>query len=120
MKFLADENIPRQAILSLRQSGRDVLSVQEISPGMKDIAILELAVRENRILLTFDKDFGHLVFHKKLPAPIGIVLFRFVPQSPSYTIQKIVDFFSQSPIEENHFIVVEDSYIRMVALHEKQ
>ena len=116
MIFLADENIPREAILSLRKMGIDVLSIQELSQGMKDSAVLELAVKENRILLTFDKDFGYLIFQKKLPVPAGVVLFRFTPQSPAYTVQKIIDFIFQYQIEENHFIVVEDAYIRVIPL----
>lgn len=39
------------------------------------------AVREARVLLTFDRDYGSLVYQRRLPAPGGIVYFRFVPSS---------------------------------------
>ncbi|MGH8644726.1 MAG: DUF5615 family PIN-like protein [Gammaproteobacteria bacterium] len=45
--------------------------------------MLARAVRENRILLTFDKDFGEIAWGAGLPASCGIVLFRFPMPSPA-------------------------------------
>jgi hypothetical protein len=58
MRFLANENFPRAAVLALRNSGLDVEWVRTTSPGASDRFVLDWAVRERRILLTFDKDFG--------------------------------------------------------------
>jgi predicted nuclease of predicted toxin-antitoxin system len=33
-------------------------------PGLGDDAVLEKALTESRLLITFDKDFGELVFRK--------------------------------------------------------
>ena len=82
MKFLADENFPRPALLALRNAGNDVRSVAEDCPGSSDEEVADLCAREARVLLTFDKDFGELVFRRGLRAGPAIVLFRVVPQSP--------------------------------------
>jgi hypothetical protein len=37
------------------------LSIQERSPGVDDDTVLQLAVNDNRILITSDKDFGELI-----------------------------------------------------------
>jgi predicted nuclease of predicted toxin-antitoxin system len=44
--------------------------------GSNDEEVLEIAMKEERILITFDKDFGELAFKKGLPAACGIILFR--------------------------------------------
>jgi len=62
MRFLADEGCDFNLVRALREAGHDVLAVCETSPRAGDIGIIELAVREERVLLTEDKDFGQLVF----------------------------------------------------------
>ena len=83
MKFPADENFPRPALLILRDAGNDIRSVAEESPGLSDEEVAALCDRDERVLLTFDKDFGELVFRKGLRAGSAIVLFRLVPESPA-------------------------------------
>ena len=82
MTFLADENFPRPALLVLREAGNDVRSVAEDCPGSSDEYVADLCARDARVLLTFDKDFGELVFRRGLRAGLAIVLFRVVPESP--------------------------------------
>jgi predicted nuclease of predicted toxin-antitoxin system len=76
MRFLANENLPGDAVAALERAGHDIVWVRTAAPGSKDEAILAWAVRESRVLLTFDKDFGELAWRAGLPASSGIVLFR--------------------------------------------
>ena len=55
MRFLANENFPGDAVSALELSGHDVVWIRTAAPGCKDEDILEWAVREGGILLTFDK-----------------------------------------------------------------
>ena len=73
MNFLANENFPLVSIKLLRDAGYNVASVIEETPGAKDHDILECAHVENRIVLTFDRDYGELIYKHKLPAPDGVV-----------------------------------------------
>lgn len=82
MQFLANENFPLDAVEAVRKIGHDVIWIRTDAPGSKDPDILQRAVSEQRILLTFDKDFGELAFHFGLRATCGIVLFR-LPASSS-------------------------------------
>jgi len=59
IKFLADENVPIEAIKALKRKGLDIVSIIEFSPGLNDKEVLDLANRENMILITFDKDFAN-------------------------------------------------------------
>ena len=75
--------------------------------------MLSRAQIENRILLTFDKDFGELAFRTKLPADKGIVLFRITAPSGLIVAQKVVAAISLRDDWAGHFSVVEDDKVRM-------
>ena len=51
MRFLADENIPGDAVAQIEAAGHDIVWVRTVAPGSKDEDILALAVREERIIL---------------------------------------------------------------------
>jgi hypothetical protein len=53
MRFLANENIPGDAVAALVAGGHDVAWIRTVSPGSKDEEVLARAVREERVLLTF-------------------------------------------------------------------
>jgi predicted nuclease of predicted toxin-antitoxin system len=76
IKFLADESCDFLIVRKLRLAEYDVLSVAESFPAASDQQVLEHAVKERRILLTEDKDFGEWVFaHGEKVA--GVILIRF-------------------------------------------
>ncbi len=62
MRFLADESCDFAVVRALRSSGHDVASVAESGPQTEDPDVIAWSVREDRILLTEDKDFGQLVY----------------------------------------------------------
>jgi hypothetical protein len=73
MRLLADENFPGAGATALRRLGHDVSWIGEVMRGASDIAVLDLATRERRIILTFDKDFGELARKSKLPDTCGVI-----------------------------------------------
>jgi len=58
-EVLANENTPKSSVELLRTWGHDVVSVGEKVPGISDREVLELAAREDRVVVTFDSDYGH-------------------------------------------------------------
>ncbi len=81
LRFLADEHFPRPSIRALSAVGHDVADVASESPGIPDERVLERAVREGRLLITFDSDHGRLIYREGGPVPVGVVYFRLVPLS---------------------------------------
>jgi predicted nuclease of predicted toxin-antitoxin system len=53
-----------------------VLAVSEFQQRSVDKELMELALTDDRILLTEDKDFGWLVFAGRVDSP-GVILIRF-------------------------------------------
>jgi predicted nuclease of predicted toxin-antitoxin system len=116
MRILADENFPSDAVTALRTQGHDVSWVRSDEPGISDPQVLARAQAEDRILVTFDKDFGELAFRSGLAASSGIVLFRISVPSSSHIARVAVAALESRTDWAGHFAVVEDDRIRMTPL----
>lgn len=116
MRLLANENFPLDAVEALRANGHDIAWVREDARGSNDEQVLARAQQEDRILVTFDKDFGELAFHTKLPSTSGIILFRISPISSQHISQIAVQAIASRTDWAGHFSVVEDRRIRMTPL----
>lgn len=64
MRFILDVPIGKAVAQWLRELGHDVLEVRDIDPQLTDVDILQIAVRENRVVITVDKDFGELAIRQ--------------------------------------------------------
>lgn len=114
--MLANENFPRDAEDLLRTHGHDVAWVRTDAPGSSDDVVLARAHQEQRVLITFDKDFGELVFAKGQAASQGVVLFRISMPSPGVVATKVAAVLDSRGDWAGHFSVVDDARIRMVPL----
>lgn len=114
LKFIVDECVGLLVAKWLKENGHDVISVISEMKGSKDILILQRALFENRIIITSDKDFGDLVFHKKAQHA-GIILIRLQNSTPKNKI-KILSNLLIRYIDQlaNNFIVVSELNIRIV------
>ena len=115
IKLLADENVPQKTLRVLKRKGIDIKSLLDFSPGLRDEAVTEIANRENRVIVTFDKDFGELIFRKKLKIP-GLVLLRFSPLSPEHVAERIESILSRKIPVENKLVVVREDRVRVTPL----
>ena len=111
VRFLLDVNVGTTVAGFLRTGGFDVLLISEIDPRMSDEAILALAVEQRRVLITIDKDFGDLIFHKNLPHK-GVI--RLEDCKPQLQIRYLNTVFKKHMNEvPNGIIVVEHGTIRV-------
>jgi predicted nuclease of predicted toxin-antitoxin system len=113
MRLLANENFPRAAVEALRANGHDVTWIRTSAPGSRDVDVLAMAVRENRILVTFDKDFGELAWRAKLPAASGIILLRLPMPEPAGVGTMLAARIEERNDWAGHFSVIEPQRIRM-------
>lgn len=113
MRFLADENFPGAAVRAIRQMKHEVAWVLEDSPSALDPVVLQRAIAEDRILLTFDKDFGELARSFGLPPSSGIILFRLPMPSALMHGQSIAEIVCGRDDWAGFFSVVEPARIRM-------
>jgi predicted nuclease of predicted toxin-antitoxin system len=117
MRFLAHENIPGVAVSAPSAGGHDIAWVRNIAPGIPDSDVLAWAVRENRILLTFDKDFGDLARNATLPASCGVILFRIPPPRTDKAGAQFAASIASRKDWAGNFSVIEPDRVRMRPLN---
>jgi predicted nuclease of predicted toxin-antitoxin system len=90
MRILADENIDRPIVAWLRGQGHDVVEAATAAPEAADADLIAMSRREDRILITFDRDIGRLVQSDTAPHP-GVVYLRIRGAGPQLwgTFQRI-------------------------------
>jgi len=113
MRLLADENIPLDTIRALRHAGHDVFSTTESDRGAQDVAHIERAISEDRLILTFDHDFGELAVRGPKKPHAGVLLLRITPKDPSAVTTLVLDLLARTDVEWRYRIsVVDDAHVR--------
>jgi predicted nuclease of predicted toxin-antitoxin system len=79
---------------------------------MPDHDVMDRAVSERRIIITFDRDFGELIFARGVEQHPGVMLFRLVPTSPTEPAGLIRDILRLGLGLAGQFTVVERDKIR--------
>ncbi|MCO6451352.1 MAG: DUF5615 family PIN-like protein [Caldilineales bacterium] len=93
MKLLLDQGLPRSAASLLREVGFDAVHTGEIGYATaEDAVIIELARREERIIVTLDADFHALLAHSGdiSPSVIRIRIERLRAEAMADLIQRIL------------------------------
>ncbi len=114
-RLLANENIPAPAIALMRAEGLDVLAIAETHRGIADAEVMRLAREQQRWLLTFDSDYGALVFERGHAPPPAILLFRPEPFPATRAAQLLLPLLVNPERIEGHFVVVGERLIRQRA-----
>lgn len=110
--LLANENIPRQAVLMLRAQGVEVDSVQELMPGSDDATVLAFARTQGHWLVTFDRDYGELVFARGAAPPQAIIYLRQEPAPPTRAADIVLSILQRADEFEGYFVVASERSIR--------
>lgn len=113
MRFLANENFPYPSIKLLRDAGYEVKSIGEDAGGMSDKDILDMAVKGQWIILTFDRDYGELIFKYNRQSPPAVVYFRTKGEQPEDAGKLLLNLIKNAQFRlEGLFTVIEESGIR--------
>lgn len=111
--FLANENFPRPSITLLRNQGYEIKSIQKLSPGIPDHEVLQLAVSDNLIILTFDKDYGELIFRHSTQHPPSVIYFRDKGNNPLFAGEVLLNLLPNPEINfKSCFTVIEEQNVR--------
>ena len=113
MRLLADENIPLTTVRALRSAGHDVYSATEDDPGAPDRTHIERAIREDRLIVTFDRDFGDAIVRGNQKPMAGVLLLRIIPTSADEITNLLLDLFTRVDITwANHLTVIDTEHVR--------
>ncbi len=104
MKLLADENFPPSLISYLQKKRYDVKRIQRSAKGTSDMSVYSKAVKDNRVILTFDKDF--LTKTDNLTS-VSVMIFDFpnlLPEEILLYLDKIVQVITDLKRKKKPFV----------------
>jgi predicted nuclease of predicted toxin-antitoxin system len=83
MRFLIDENVSWRVAELLTKAGHDAVRVRDLdAEGTDDTHVLALAVRDDRIIVSADTDFGALLAHSRATRPSVILVRALIDRRP--------------------------------------
>jgi predicted nuclease of predicted toxin-antitoxin system len=113
MRFLADESCDFAVVRALRAAAFDVLCISESTPRAEDSEVIGLALREQRILLSEDKDFGRLVYSHGQET-LGVIFLRFPTFARRQISRDVVNLVKQQGEKlAGSFVTVQPGRIRI-------
>jgi len=81
--------------------------------GISDEVVIKFAKQDDRITLTFDKDYGELIFRYGVLTPPAVIFFRYKGREPYFAGTFLIKLLSDVSISlDNNFTVVEEQNIR--------
>jgi predicted nuclease of predicted toxin-antitoxin system len=112
MKFLLDANVAGSVSKHLRGSGHDIAEVINKDPRMPDIAILAWALKENRIIVTTDKDFEEIIWQQG-QKHCGVLRLENLPRSERMALVKDVLMRHAKDLESGSIVIATQKKYRI-------
>lgn len=94
MKLLANENFSFPSYNYLINNSIDIIHISTVDPGIPDEQVLRRAISDERSIVTFDSDYGEIVFKYKIRPPKGIIYIRmknYRPEEPGEIILSVLN-----------------------------
>jgi predicted nuclease of predicted toxin-antitoxin system len=111
-RLLVNENFPLPAVRELRERGVDVMAIIETAPAASDETVLAMAREQGRWLVTFDRDYGELVYSRQLLPPPAILYLRQGPYPPMRPATVLLDLIMEPAAVQGYFVVVGGQTVR--------
>jgi predicted nuclease of predicted toxin-antitoxin system len=115
MRFLVDQAVSWQVATAMTSAGHDAIHVREVDMvEAADEEILACAVRDNRVIITQDTDFGTLLAASQAARP-SVILLRMRdghPKAHAAAILGVLDSVKQA-LEEGAIVVIGDANVRV-------
>jgi hypothetical protein len=90
--FLTDNNVPNSVVQTLKRRGHDVVTVREaIAADASDPEVAETAIRSNRVLVSWDRDFNHQRFQKPRFAALHRIAFCCPEPDGAQRLKKLME-----------------------------
>ena len=115
MRFLADMGVSQRVVTWLHEQGHDATHLRD--EGLQKLengAIFTKALRESRIILTWDLDFTEILALSKT-GTVSAVVFRLMNTRSTHVVERLERVLSESAqdLEEGAIISVEEGRHRV-------
>ncbi len=115
MRFLADAGISPKTAEFLRRNGHDAIHVREVAmQRAPDRQLVDKARDEDRVVLTFDLDFGEILALGVVASP-SVVIFRLSDERTNSVNQRLQQVIAEQAeaLASGALILVEDTRYRI-------
>jgi predicted nuclease of predicted toxin-antitoxin system len=119
VRFIVDANLLPRLAMSLNEAGHDAVHVADLGLSRAtDLEILEVADRDERVVVSADTDFGTLLAmgHRRRPS---VLLLRFASPRRAEQVASVLHLNLPAiadAIDVGSVVVVEDGRIRIRSL----
>lgn len=79
------------------------------NPSIKDSEVMDIAIREKRLILTFDRDYGELIFKHNYKPEKGVIYLRLNEFLPDYPGRLIENLLSNADLNFDTALTVVDN-----------
>jgi len=114
MKLFLDQDVYKSTAHLLKRLGHDVLLAAQAGLSQaRDEELLLTAQKNERILITRDRDYGNLVFVKGIET--GVIYLRMLPANINeahHQLEKLLEIYSEEELSKS-FVVVEPNGYRI-------
>ena len=115
MRFLADMGVSRTTVEALRSANHDAVHLRDEGLfRLPDPNVVAKALAENRVVLTFDLDFGDILAVARSEAP-SVIIFRLRNQTPAAVNPRLFRVIDDCAAElaDGALVIVEDERYRV-------
>ena len=117
-KFLLDENISHHTYEFLENLNFDVKKIPMSMRRCDDEEVVNLAIKDNRIIITCDLDFGRIYYFSK-KKEFGAIVIQVKPPTIENVNAMLEKFLVSVDLEKEHFdrclIVISKKKIRVIS-----
>ena len=113
IRFLFDMGLPRRACDDLRAAGMDVVHLGELGLArMADPDVIALAVRENRAIVTLDRDFSQLMALSGARMPSVVHVRQNVDRAKTVDLMRLVVASCEDALAAGCLVSITGDHIR--------
>lgn len=93
----------------LKSRDFDITAIGIDTPGISDEDVMSIAIDENRTIITYDSDYGELIFKHGYKPNAGVIFIRVQPSDPLETAKILVRLTSALNLIFERTLTVVDS-----------
>lgn len=93
------------SVTLLKSNGFDITAIGLEYAGISDEEVMHIAIQEDRTIITYDSDYGELIFKKGYK----VIFIRNQPEEPLETAKVIQELTSNNSLSFNNTLTVVDS-----------
>jgi len=113
MRLLANENFPLTSVKILEKAGYDIIYAGLDFKGIFDNEVIDIAIKEERTIITFDRDYGELIFKKGYRPRSGVIYLRWDNFQPDEPGEFLMELFKNKKIKYgSRLTVITEKHIR--------